>query len=1279
MTTDATITFDPALPISAHVDEIARLITDHQVVIVEGETGSGKTTQLPKICLALGRTRIGHTQPRRIAARTVSARIADELGVELGTLVGYQVRFTRETSRQTQLKVMTDGVLLAEIAHDRDLRRYDTIIIDEAHERSLNIDFLLGYLKRLCRKRSDLKVIITSATIDTARFSEHFNDAPVISVSGRTYPVEVRYRPFDDEADQPEAIVLAAHELIDEGPGDILVFLSGEREIREATEALAAEKLPDVEIVPLFARLSMAEQRRVFTPHAGRRIVLATNVAETSLTVPGIRYVIDTGLARISRYSARTKVQRLPIEPISQASANQRAGRCGRLGPGICVRLYGEDDYLTRPAFTEPEILRTNLASVILQMAAARLGAISDFDFVEPPDQANITDGMRLLEELGALAPGSRHQLKLTPVGHQLARIPVDPRLARMLVAAAGLGCLREVQVLVAGMSVQDVRERPVEHRADADAMHKRFHSDDLEASASAPDQPPARHTPHTNTRITRDEPKPDPGGDFAAMLRLWRCLEGKRRELSSNQFRKLCRAEFINYLRVREWQDLHGQLRQICRDLDLERNRNAAPFDHVLIAILSGLLSHVGLADVDDKPAPRTKGRKPRRGPREYLGARGAKFAINPGSALATAPPPLVMAMELVETTRLWARTVAAIDATWIEQVGAHLLKSTYSEPHFSTSSGSVLAYQRMTLYGIPIIADRLVNYARVNAGVAREIFIRSALVDELWRPRPKTPAATLFDHNRSVREELEQLEERSRRRDLVVDEHVLYEFFNARLPEHVNSSSALDKWLRAPGNAAKLRLDTETLRRDDASHVGPGAFPDVWAVGDLELPVSYIFDPGSGADGVTVTIELAQLNQVRPEPFTWQVPGLRAELATELIRSLPKAVRTQFVPAPDHARSALAWLAENDADHTQAFTAELGRALHAITGEIVAPDQWQGEAVPAHLRVGFQIVDRGKPVSRGDDLGKLREQLRPKLAQKLTQATSKGRQGTTWVFGTMRPSVQVGTGERALIGYPGLADEGTHVREMVFDTAQAAARSHRAALIRLIVLNTPDPTRWAISHLTNHDKLALGTSPYPDSAALFADARLKAVAQLVDAHGDPAQVRSEKAFDALLLHVRQEQADQVRTVVSTAAAALRANESTRRALDQAPDLRAELTGQLDNLIFERFISFTRDPWFGHLARYIAAIEARVRAYLANPARDDQAARAVDEVEDRYLDLLDRLPAGPVPDEVDDIGFAIEEFRVQQFAQHLRTSMPVSTSRIAKMITSAEGNLANR
>lgn len=1258
------ISYDPALPVAAHAEEIAELIKAHQVVIIAGETGSGKTTQLPKICLQAGRRAIAHTQPRRIAARSVATRLASELGVELGGMVGYQVRFTRKAGRRTRVKVMTDGVLLAELAQDRELRRYDTIIIDEAHERSLNIDFLLGYLKRLLAIRPQLKLIVTSATIDTARFSEHFDGAPILEVSGRSYPVEVRYAPLG-ERDQSDGIAEAVAELLTgPGDGDVLVFLSGEREIRDAAEALEGLGL-GAEIVPLYARLSAAEQQRVFEAHSTRRVVLATNVAETSITVPGIRFVVDTGTARISRYSARTKVQRLPIEAISQASANQRAGRCGRLGPGIAIRLYSEEDFAARPEYTEPEILRTNLAMVILQMAQAGLGDIASFPFVEAPPGAQIADGIRLLEELGALSGGRRRgPLRLTRTGQMLAQLPLDPRLGRMVIEAADRGCLREVLVIVSGLAIPDVRERPADRVEAADQAHRRFFSSEPAPKANSGEPP--RHTAHTGSRDAAG-PRPDDSGDFGALLRLWSYLRANRKRLSGNAFRRMCREEFLNFLRIREWEDLHSQLKEICRELGFHRNDRPAPVSEVLTAVTSGLLSHIGLAEITERP--RQRGR--RRPLREYLGARGSRFAIQPGSALAKTTPPLVVAFELVETSRLWARTVGAVNAGQIESVAAHVLVSTLSEPHWSPRSGRVQAYERVSLYGVPIIAGRIVDYGSRDRVQAREIFIRRALVEGEWRTRH-----TFFAENQRVRAEAAELEDRTRRRDLLVDDQVIYDFYADRIPEDVYSSATFDKWWRT---AAK---DSLTLRLDDlvSGDVDAGAFPDVWPVAGTELAVAYTFDPGSGHDGVSVTIPMALLNQVSAAPFSWQVPGLRAELAVELIRTLPKAIRTSFVPAPEHAARALAWLRTQPRDSDEPFAAALGRALLATTGERVPLEAWQPERVPAHLRVTFTVVDRGEVVERGKDYAELRQRLTPKLNQALTRATARRpvSGARDWIFGTIQDSFTGGEDGASVIGYPAIVDEGTSVGLQILDTPERREAEHAKGVRRLLTLVNPDPTRWVVAHMANADKLALGHSSYPSVPELLADARLKTVDRLARRVG--IGVRDERRFRALAEEVREQTAEEMARVAQTAARALAAQSRVRaRLASWSPQLpiRRDVEEQLGNLTFKNFISATADPWFDRIPVYVEAIEARLESAGANPARDEQLQRHVDDIEADYAALVAGEPPGPLRPEVEEIAFLIEEFRVSLFAQRLRTAVPVSAKRLQQSIGSVRG--ANR
>ena len=1329
--------FDPALPIASEVETIRGLLAQHQVIVVAGATGSGKTTQLPKICLLAGRQHIGHTQPRRIAARTVAERIASELGEELGHTVGYQVRFTSRTSRATRLKVMTDGIMLAEISHDRDLRRYDTIIIDEAHERSLNIDFLLGYLKQVLPRRPDLKVIITSATIDTERFAAHFGDAPVVEIPGRTYPVELRYRPVRDgaerDADLIDALAEAVIELDNERDGDILVFCSGEREIRDAAEAIEGLKLRFTHVLPLYARLSAAEQHKVFTPHPGRRIVLATNVAETSVTVPGIRYVIDPGFARISRYSARTKVQRLPIEAISQASANQRAGRCGRLGPGICIRLYSEEDYEARPEFTEPEILRTNLASVILQMADARLGDIVDFPFLEPPDAGQVRDGIRLLRELGALADTGRGgRIRLTEIGRRLARLPVDPRLGRMLVEAERQGCLKEVQAIAAGLTIQDPRERPTDAQAVADEAHRRFFSPlpmvsageprsgqsqrvvlggPAAPSASSPQlAPPARHTPHT-ARMARgkqpasvaepggQEPTPD-GSDIAALLRLWQYLREQRHALSGNGFRRMCRAEYLNFLRVREWQDLHTQLRQACDDLKLNRNTEPASLDKVHIAVLSGLLSHVGLLDIaPPKGQPAGQRAKRRQGPPEYLGARGSRFAINPGSSAARTRPPLVMAVELVETTRLWARTVAPIEAAWVEEVGEHLLSRSYSEPRWSARGGQCVATERVTLLGVPIIADRTVSYGGIDPVVAREVFIQSALVEGQWRTRHH-----FWARNQILRDRAAELAERTRRPELVAEDAVLAAFYDARIPAEIVSVAHFDRWWRDARRADEglLDLTLDDLLVGEADATG---YPSTWRVAGIDFDVAYTFDPGSGQDGVTVTVPLAELSRVRPEPFTWQVPGLRAELATALIRGLPKHLRTQLVPAPDTAARAVEWLASSMAevaqtitrgaghrdpggvstsgvsreeqsasldasalsDRTEPFWLALGRAIQALTGVVVPADAWAPAEVDDHLRVRFAVARPGAEPAIGRDLAQLSSELGGQIQKTLNRAASHlvHPGATDWAFGELPERI-----DQPVVGYPALLDRTDRVAVQVFAGEDAARRAHRAGLRRLIALTTVDPTNGVIARLSNRVKFALATSPYPSVPALLADARLKAIGDGIDAAGDPFAVRTAAEFGRLRDRVRADVAPAMQRTVDSAGEILIRHGEVLQRLPSAPaEVRADLTEQLAGLIYPGFIAATPARWYPRLPVYL---QGMLRRLDAGPSvRADQALETITALEDEYAERCNAFPPGPLPTEVAAIGWLLEELRVSLFAQALGTAVPVSAKRLRTALAS--------
>ncbi|TCK27003.1 ATP-dependent helicase HrpA [Pseudonocardia endophytica] len=1242
------ITYPATLPVTARREEIAEAIRDNQVVIVAGETGSGKTTQLPKICLELGRGvhgMIGHTQPRRLAARTVAARIADELGVEIGGAVGWKVRFTDQVGDSTMVKLMTDGILLAELAGDKDLAQYDTLIIDEAHERSLNIDFILGYLTRLLPRRPDLKVVITSATIDPERFARHFGSetdpAPIVEVSGRTYPVEVRYRPVvdpddpdaDPDREQTTAIGDAVAELQREGPGDVLVFLPGEREIRDTADELERRQFRNTEILPLYARLSTAEQQRVWQPHAGNRVVLATNVAETSLTVPGIRYVVDTGTARISRYSRRLKVQRLPIEKISQASANQRAGRCGRTSDGIAVRLYAEDDFDARPEFTDPEILRTNLASVVLQMIALDLGEIAEFPFVEPPDKRAVADGLDLLHELGALRPDRR---SLTAVGESLSRLPVDPRLGRMLVEAHRNGCLREVLVITAALSVQDPRERPAEAREAADAQHRRFSTD---------------------------------GSDFLAYLRLWDHLDERREALSGSKFRRELRDQYLHYLRVREWWDLHGQLRQAARSsgMDLnERNPDwAAHADRIHQSVLAGLLSQVGMVD---PLAEKKKGEK-QRGPREYLGARGAKFAIWPGSSLARKPPHWVMAAELVETTRLWARTVAPVQPNWIEPLAAHLVKKTYSEPHWSRKRASAVATERVTLHGIPLVADRTVAFGTIDAEVSRDLFLRHALVEGDWDTRHR-----FFHANRELLDDAEELEHRARRRDLVVDEDTLFAFYDERIPAHVVSGKHFDTWWRTESkrNPGLLDYTEEMLATEAARGVDRSAYPDHVSAGGLTLPLSYAFEPGHHTDGVTVDVPLAALHQVDATPFSWQVPGLREELVTALIKTLPRTLRRNFSPAPDHARAVLARLRSRDEPLLDGLERELGRMRNVE----IRREDWELERLPEHLTVTFRVLDAGgAEIARGTDLEELRRELAPKVREELASAGSEVEATglTAWTIGELPRELPIRRGTHTVTGFPGLLDRGSTVDVRVFATAAERDPSHHRGARRLLMRNTASPVKQVRRGLDNAARLALSRNPHGTLDDLLSDCTT-AAADLLMARGggDPFD---RKQFDRLaeLLRMRLpattlQVLDAVRGVLEVwhrvqARLGEMRGPATRDGVD---DVRA----QLDRLVRPGFVTDAGATRLGDVRRYLQAMELRLDKLHADPGRDARWRAEVAPVEREYRQLLAALPDGVEPSaELHEIGWMVEELRVSLFAHPMKTRMPVSVQRVERAI----------
>ncbi|MEU4557812.1 ATP-dependent RNA helicase HrpA [Actinoplanes sp. NPDC023936] len=1230
------VTYPQALPVSGRKDDIAAAIRDHQVVVVAGETGSGKTTQIPKICLELGRGlrgQIGHTQPRRIAARTVAERIAEELDRPLGSTVGYKVRFTDQVSDDTMIKVMTDGILLAEIQNDRMLRRYDTLIIDEAHERSLNIDFILGYLRELLPKRPDLKLIITSATIETERFAAHFADAegkpaPVIEVSGRTYPVEVRYRPLvttamidEDEVreepiDQIDGIAAAVDELPTDG--DILVFLSGERDIRDTADALTKRDLRNTEIVPLYGRLSAAEQHKVFERHTGRRVVLATNVAETSLTVPGIRYVIDPGTARISRYSNRLKVQRLPIEPVSQASANQRKGRCGRTSDGICIRLYSEEDFEQRPEFTEPEILRTNLASVILQMTNLGLGDLTKFPFIDPPDRRNVTDGVKLLEELGALA-----DRKLTPMGRQLAQLPVDPRLARMVIEADRQECVAEVMVIAAALSIQDPRERPADKQQQADEKHARF---------------------------------TDKESDFFSYLNLWRYLREKQQELSGNQFRRLCRSEFLNYLRVREWQDIYSQLKQVTRTLglsvkeDWEAGVAAQP---VHTALLAGLLSHIGFKDPEK---------------REYLGARGAKFAIFPGSALFKRQPRWVMSAELVETSRLWGRVNARIEPEWAEKLAPHLVKRTYSEPHWDRKMGAVMAFEKVTLYGLPIVPRRRVGYGKVDPVVSRELFIRHALVEGDWETHHK-----FYAENNRLLKQITEIENRARRRDIAVDDETVYALYDARIPAEVVSSRHFDGWWK---KARRDNPDLLTFTREDVVNAGrdtvdPNAFPDAWLAGGVKLPLFYEFNPDSHADGVTVKVPLDLINKIDAEDFGWSVPGFRKDVVIALIRALPKQLRTSFVPVPDWAEAVLDRVPARRGPLPDAIGAELRR----LSGTVVPADAWRPDQVPEHLRMNFRVVNEaGEVVAEGRELDVLRRQLAPKVQATISRAAGNlERRGiTTNDFGALPRKVAQVRGGYEVNVWPALVDEGTSVAVKVFETEPEQRVAMVAGTRRLLLLTLPPAAKYLGGRLDNKAKLELSrANPYRSIADLLDDCAGAAVDRLVADNGGP--VWSSVEFASLRDHVRQDLVDAVANVVTQVQAVLATaydvEQRVRTLRDPAllPAL-ADIRQQLKGLVHPGFVTDTGWRQLHHLPRYLRGIVYRLDRLGGGLGRDRQLTTQIHEIESEYRELrAEAHPGGPAEEGLREIRWMIEELRINYFAQTLGTAYPISDKRIYK------------
>lgn len=1220
----------PDLPVSARREEILKLIAENQVVVIAGETGSGKTTQLPKMCLELGRGvngLIGHTQPRRIAARSVANRIAEELGSEMGSTVGYKVRFNDQVSENTLVKLMTDGILLAEIQTDRYLNQYDTLIIDEAHERSLNNDFILGYLKQILAKRPDLKVIITSATIDVERFSRHFNNAPIIEVSGRTFPVEVRYRPIVEEEDQDQlqGILNAVDELQAEGRGDILIFMNGEREIRDTAEALQKQELRFTEILPLYARLSAEEQQRIFRPSGLNRVILATNVAETSLTIPNIKYVIDTGTARISHYSYRTKVQRLPIEPISQASANQRKGRCGRTSEGICIRLYSEEDFNSRPEFTDPEILRTNLASVILQMNSLGLSDITAFPFVDSPDIRQIQDGIRLLEELQAFKTRKTkfgEKRELTQIGRQLAQLPIDPRLGRMVIEAAKNGSLHEVMMIVSALSIQDPRERPQEKQQASDEKHRRF---------------------------------ADKDSDFLAFVNLWHYIQTQQKALSKNQFRKQCQKDFLNYLRVREWQDIYHQLRLSVREMGLPINTLEANYQQIHTALLAGLLSHIGLKDSEKM---------------HYLGARNAQFFIFPTSALFKKQPKWIIASELVETTKLWARTVAKIEPEWIEPLAQHLVKSSYSEPHWAKSKGAVMAYEKVALYGVPIVSNRPVNYGAIDPAISREIFIRSAMVEGEWVNNYK-----FFKENNRLIKEVEDLEHKSRRRDILVDEQVLFDFYDQRVGTEVVSSRHFDSWWKkaSKANPELLNFEKSFLINKGANKVSELDFPNFWYQGNLKLKLSYQFDISAESDGVTVHIPLPLLNQIEPEGFDWQIPGLRHELVISLIKALPKATRRNFVPAPNYAEAFLARAEPFKKPLLQSLSDELRK----MTGVTIAPELWDLSQLPSHLKMNFKVVDeKGKTLSESEDLDALKFQLKDEVKTALSHIADDGIEQSglhLWQFAELPQCYEQKKANFSVKAYPAIVDEKNAVGIKLFETEAEQQQAMQAGLRRLLLLNIPSPIKYLHEKLPNKAKLGLYFAPFGKVVELIDDCIACAVDKLIEEFG--GFVWTEEKFNALHEFVRanlnETTVEIALQVEKSLTLAFELNKRMKGKMDFTMAFAlSDIKTQLAGLIYPNFVTQAGFERLADLYRYLTAIGKRLDKLGTDTNTDRAKMLRVEQVQEAYKQLLAKLPKSKaIPAEVLEIRYMIEELRVSLFAQQLGTKYPISDKRILNTI----------
>ncbi len=1224
------LSYPESLPVSGKRLKIAEAIRSHQVVVIAGETGSGKTTQIPKICLEIGRGisgMIGHTQPRRIAARSVAARIAQELDCPLGDAVGYKIRFNERVKHDSYIKLMTDGILLAEIQHDRFLNHYDTIIIDEAHERSLNIDFLLGYLKQLLPKRPDLKVIITSATINTERFSHFFNHAPIIEVSGRTYPVEVRYRPLLSEGekeakDQDEAIINALYELERIDPlGDTLIFLAGERDIRETAELLRKQRLRDTEILPLFSRLSASEQDRVFKSHTGRRIVLATNVAETSLTVPGIRFVIDPGTARISRYSTRSKVQRLPIEPVSQAAANQRKGRCGRVSDGVCIRLYSEEDFQSRPDFTSPELLRTNLASVILQMKQLDLRDIAHYPFIEPPESRQINDGYHLLHELGAIDP----KRQLSEIGKTIARLPLDPRLARMIVAAAQEGALTEVMIIVAALAIQDPRERPMDAQQKADEFHRRF---------------------------------AEKQSDFLSLLNLWNYFQQQKRHLTQNKLRKLCRDEFLSYLRMREWIDIHSQIVTLVHEIGLKENTTVAGYEQIHRSLLAGLLGNIAIKDVSEKSQDEKKRSLSRKG--RYLGGRNIRFDIFPGSSLHKKQPKWVMAAEIVETSKLYARMVAAIEPQWIETLALHLIKRSYSEPHWQKKRAQVVAYEQVTLYGLILVSRRAVNYGAIDPVISREIFIREALVQGQYQTR-----AGFFIHNHTLIDEMEEIEAKARRRDVMVDEEVLYQFYDERIPAGITNGAQFEKWNKQQIDDA-LFMSRDLLIQQGKMPDNHHQFPDHISLCQTNLPLHYHFEPGHPRDGVTADIPLPLLHEMKPAMFDWLVEGLFRDKLIALIKGLPKTLRRNFVPAINFADLLIEQISKENGD----LFDQISHQLLRITGIEVKREQWQQVSLPDHLKFNLRILEKeNQLIAEGRDLQALQAQFSDKVREDLQDHNFEEYQKegiTRWDFGALEKQVSLQKEGIVFNAYPALVAEKECVAIRLFEDETIAQTHSRKGLCKLFNLQNRDKIRYLEKEFSRQQRITLLYTSMGEPRHL-----LSSYIQTVIAHAlfesDHSIPRNEEQFSLRSDKAHNQLMTLGQTITSTLLEILESHQRISKRINSVIPVEminaiADIREQLKRLVYPEFIENIPLKWMLRIPVYLLAIEKRLDKMGQSLQKDRESQIQVQKLEQEFYPKFEKVQHN---DEWIEFRWHLEELRVSLYAQELKAITKVSVKRL--------------